>query len=181
MTTTTVAPALDTDALAALREADSLTFHVHQGRGFIRAYLDAHRDNIYTAREQRLFATPQEHGGRRREIPCEYGAMGYRVHGETAWTAAGAPHMAAYASVTSSRYGDGTWSTTAAALRVGDRLYLSWVADNNTVTLDTYGLHADYLTLRATRGEAGKERALAFHVAHSVAPDNTARMIRRNG
>jgi hypothetical protein len=174
--------AINNGELAALRMADQVNFHVYNGRGFIRAHRNA-ASGIYTAREQHIFTTPQEYGGRFREISCDFRAMGYAYNegGGVEWsTETGTPGLAAFASVSGTTYGDNTWPTTAQALRVGDRICLSWMADNNNTVIREAGLHSDRLTLRVTRGDA-KPRHLAFIVAQAITPDNSGRMVRRNG
>jgi hypothetical protein len=180
---TTPTNALNNSELAALRMADTVNFHVTDGRAFIRAHRHA-PSGIYTAREQHIFPTAQEYGGRFREIPCDIRAMGYGYNDSIGieWTTENtdAPKLAAFASVSGTLYGDNTWPTTAQALRVGDRLCLSWTADNNNTTIREANLHSDRLTLRVTRGEK-KPRHLAFFVAQTVTHNNSARMIRRDG
>ncbi len=184
MTTTTAVAALDAEALAALRAADSLSFHTHDGRAFIRAYRERGSGGVYTAREQRLFPDARDFAWSRfREIETNFFASGYG-DGSTSWSTGwgeGAPRLAAYASISGKDYGDGTWPTIAQALRPGDTLSLSWVADNNSDVIRDAGLHTDRLTLRVTRGYGDKRKQYAFHVDERTSLDNSARMIRRNG
>jgi hypothetical protein len=69
------------------------------------------------------------------------------------------------------------WLTVTNALRVGDQLRLAFVADNNTETIRTAGLHIDNLHLDVIRSR----RPMRFLVAYSVSYDNSARMVRREG
>lgn len=179
---TTPTTALNNSELAALRMADVITFHVYQGRGFIRAHLNALHE-IYTAREQHVFATVNIDGGRYREIACEFRAKGFGGDGERCWSYEldHAPKLSAFASVSGTDYGDNAWPTTAQALRVGDRLCLSWIADNNNAVVKDAGLHRDQLTLRVARGDAAKPRSLAFLIAVATSLDNSARMVKRAG
>jgi hypothetical protein len=183
MTTTTAVATLGADAVAALRAADSLSFHVHDGHASIRAYRERGSEGIYTAREQRLFPNARDFAWSRfREIEAEFAAHGYGEGSGISWSTGwgeGAPGLAAYTSISGTDYADGTWPTVANALRVGDTLTLSWVADNNSDVIRDAGLHTDRLTLCVTRGEGGKR--YAFHVREQTGPDNSARMIRRNG
>jgi hypothetical protein len=73
----------------------------------------------------------------------------------------------------------GTWRS---LLRVGDTLSLEWRANGNGYTAAA-GLFADDLLLHVNRppGKDGKVKQLHFNVQHSICPDNTARMIQRDG
>jgi hypothetical protein len=79
---------------------------------------------------------------------------------------------ACFATVTPQRE---TWRTMVDLLRAGDRLTLVWLAGNNNQYLREAELFLDEVRLAVTRGE----RRLVFPVAHTVTPDNSARMIRR--
>jgi hypothetical protein len=67
-----------------------------------------------------------------------------------------------------------TWQTIVGLLRVGDDLKLVWAAGNSNGYLEESNLHRDELRLEVTRN--GKR--LTFHVATSVCPNNSARMIK---
>ena len=78
--------------------------------------------------------------------------------------------------VSSAQYSE-VWRTLASILRKGDRLTLQWVADNNTDNIRKANLHSDHLQLSVQRGET----RLTFNLITSVCPENSARMILRNG
>lgn len=186
---TETAPELGTltaDDVAALRMADDVSFHHRDGEAFIRVYIGRAGSNpprVYSGREQRLFTeTDSLVADRTRTMPVPS-----HVHGHTnraavdgpvsAWTERTYPSVACYASPYGSARYSRKWATLAGVLRVGDVISLAWTADNNTETLRTAGLHADELALLVSR----RGKPLEFHVDYHVGPDNSARMIRRDG
>lgn len=179
-TTTTTTAGLTREDLAALRAADNLTFHHYrdgdsQPRHMIRAYLrGTFGQRIWTAREQRLFPELSLTDERMRTVAVKSVASGYERDGNGGlWS--GEPQVRAFAS----HYIDNTIRTVLALLRTGDELTLQWRADNNTDNHRSVGFHADELWLSAWSDSPARD--LTFHIAHSVGPDNTARMIRRHG
>lgn len=191
MTTVNTPQILTTDDVAALRKADSVTFHYFRGAGVIRAHLRGGYSNpprIYTAREQRMFPNTDSYSAdRMREISVQTVLSGYASGGETAWrmTDSGSSHTggadsnpAAFHMEHSGQYSP-TWQTIARAIHSGDRIRLTWTADNNNETFRLASLHADELHLIIMRADA-KPHA-TFLVDHSVTPDNSARMIQRYG
>lgn len=175
---------LTRDDLAALKLADAVTFHhapASAGGPMIRLYLESRMSDeprIFTPGQQRAFpaADGRDGRGRMREIRVESAAYGYGDDGGTGWRSADKPHLTCFQMIHSAQYTE-CWPTIPRLLKVGDRLALGWVADNNTETLTTAGLHRDQLRLRVHRGT----RPLVFPIATSVCPDNTARMIRTHG
>lgn len=172
---------LSTDDVTALRTCESISFHRRQDRSFIRATLDTIVDTrTYSAKEQRLFPETRDigHADRARVIPVTSSIYGYRDGGtETSWTHRTYPQALCSALISAARYHD-LWPTIATAIRPGDRLHLSWIANNTTETLRQAGLHQDYLHLTAVRDQ----RQLTFHVADEVSPPHfPVRMIRRHG
>lgn len=162
---------LDSADIAALRAAYSVTFHTNMGRAFIRAYKrTAPGCDVFTAREQRLFPVADD-SERFREITVDHTAYGY----EPGWRGA-TDYLVAFHMIHTAEYRE-TWRTVVELIRAGDRVRLDWVADNNSTTLVEHELHADELRLHIARGE----RKMIFHIATSVTPDNSARMIRRHG
>lgn len=178
--TDTDAPVVTADDVAALRGADSVSFHVYQGKAHIRAYLRMEGARILTARQQKIFADDRAFPGERtREILCRWRAYGYSPDGwgkGTGWNGEDEPKLAAYASITSAQF-DQEWRTIASLIGAGDTLTLIWMADNNNDSVRAAGLHVDELMLSAEN--AKRERR--FHVDRRVGLDNTARMIRRYG
>lgn len=174
MTDTKTDTALAADDIAALKAADTVTFHhgpenTRYVATCIRAhmrggYSDAPR--IWTAREQRLFnGVPATNTGRVRTIaPADSTARGYDQMG----SAAVAFH---------SLYPGAAWRTVTDLLRKGDELRVEWVADNNNQNHKSVNFHCDQLFLHVIRGD----RELTFLIAESVGPHNTARMIRPDG
>jgi hypothetical protein len=65
-------------------------------------------------------------------------------------------------------------STIINLLKAGDLVRLQFVADNNTDGMRAAGLHSDALQLLVTRGS----KQMVFCLDDSIAPDNSARMIR---
>lgn len=184
-TDTTPAPGtLTTEDIAALRMAEDVTFHHHDGKAFIRLYIGRGGNNpprVYTVREQRLFAENDSYvADRTRTIPVPSHIYGYNDRSATdgsSWTEATHPHVACYASPYGAARYSRKWRTLAEMLRGGDEVSLLWTADNNTDNIRQAGLHNDELALLVNR----RGKRLEFHVDYSVGPDNTARMIRRSG
>lgn len=177
MTTATETATLTTDDITALREADTITFHHGPEntryvatciRAHIRGgYADAPR--IWTAREQRLFDAPGRGVDTDRERTIMPARSTVRGYGQTIGDA-----VVAYHYMGGSR---DTWRTITKLLRKGDSLWVEWVADNNNENIESVNFHCDQLYLHVTRGDAD----MAFLVATSVGPHNTARMIRPDG
>jgi hypothetical protein len=170
---------LTRDDLTALRLADAVTFHhsnITEGGPRISLHLETRMSDeprIFTASQQRVFPTADGRN-RIRDIRLESSAYGYASDGASGWRSADAPHLACFYMIHSAQF-SACWPTIPRLLKVGDRLGLHWVADNNTETLTGAGLHNDELRLYVHR--AGNR--LVFPIATSVCPDNSARMIRR--
>lgn len=183
MVETTVSVELSADDVAALRASDDVSFHTHDGKAFVRVYLRVYGEGapVFTVKQQRLYpeAGPFGDRGRQRTIPCEHRAYGYgRRAGEgyparQGWNSEHIPGYAAYASWVKRE----VWGTVSGLLRPGDRLTLSWVADNNNHHLDRADLHQDELHVVVHRGE----RKMTFLLNTSVCAGNSARMVRQYG
>lgn len=172
--TTDQTAALDPGDVAALVKAHSLSFHHYGGNAWITASISR---TVYSAREQILFPNPGPIAGERgRAIACDSAIYAYTVdgHGGCAWTHRDTPDAACFHMIHTARYHE-PWTTVADLLRKGDRLTLSWTADNNTHVVRAAGLHADELRLVVDRGD----KRLTFSLGYSINPDNSARMIRR--
>jgi len=167
------------DDLTALRLADAVTFHhntIADGGPRISLHLESRMSDeprIFTATQQRVFPTADGRG-RIRDIRLESATSGYPTGGSPGWSSADAPHLSCFYMIHSAQFTE-CWPTIPRLLKVGDRLALRWVADNNTEILTDAGLHNDELRLYVHR--AGGR--LVFPIATSVSPDNSARMIRR--
>jgi hypothetical protein len=171
---------LTRDDLTALRLADAVTFHHHtsaEAGPRISLHLETRMTDeprIFTATQQRVF--PSADGrGRQRDIHLESTASGYASDGLPGWNSSDAGHLSCFYMIHTAQFSQ-SWLTIARLLKVGDRLALQWLADNNTQTLTDAGLHNDQLHLHVHR--AGDR--LVFPIATSVCPDNSARMIRRH-
>lgn len=174
-------PGLSDLDVAALRTAERVTFHYHGGRSYIRAGLDTpYEPKVYSAREQRVFPETRDAGAseRARIIECGVDLRGYTYEEDSElWYGDPDERAACYASIAAPRRSR-TWRTVVDLLRVGDRLALLWVADNNTTVIREADLHADSMNLLVKRGQT---RTLEFALDYRITPDNTARMIRRFG
>jgi hypothetical protein len=172
---------LTRDDLTALRLADAVTFHHSpkaDGGPRISLHLESRMSDqprIFTAGQQRVFPTADGRD-RRRDIRLESSACGYPSNGSPGWSDADAPNVYCFHMIGSAQFTE-CWPTIPRLLKTRDRLALRWVADNNTETLTDARLHHDQLRLYVHRA-AGR---LVFPIAASVCPDNTARMIRRQG
>ena len=179
-TTTTTIGTLSKEDVAALRMATAVTFHYFRGFSFIRAHLDP-IGQPFTRREQILF--PEKYAGSRnqsREIPVSSSVTGYTARGGTWRVDPEDTQAAAFYMIHSAQYAE-TWSTVAALLTTGQVVSLRWIADNNTDVLRDAGLHADELRLKTSYTSITDKRTRVFHIGAQVSPDNSARMIRRNG
>lgn len=184
--TATTLGVLTADDLAALKLADSVSFHhstPDNGGPVIRLHLvGGYSDvpRIFTAKEQRVFPMSGILGDRDRyrEIAVESSAYGYGADGRSGFRSDDRPRLACFEMIHSAQVSD-TWGTIVRLLKSGDRLTLSWIADNNTDNVRNSGLHNDELRLFVCR--AGQQKPYVFHVASSVCPDNSARMIKENG
>jgi hypothetical protein len=169
--------ALTAADVQALRRAEHVTCHHDSGASFLllslRGGLSGEPPRVFTASQQRLFSDPDRFDGhaRSRRIPCAASVSGYDQQ-ERWWLLDDLANGACFATVTPQRE---TWRTVVDLLRAGDRLTLVWLAGNNNQYLRDAELFLDEVHLAVTRGE----RRLVFPVAHTVTPDNTARMIRR--
>lgn len=183
---------ITSDDIAALKAADSVSFHYYDGRGYMRAavipfwrvrgsaYLrDGGTESgwrVFTAREQRLFPAVSGIGNsRQRDIDVTTSMFGYGEPGET-WNLGSAPKATAYEYEGTAQYSK-TWSTLVSLFRAGDELQLLWLADNNSETIRLADLHTDQLDINVKRGD----KEMRFHVSTRITPDNSARMIKRNG
>lgn len=163
------------DDVIALSNANSVAFHHHAGNAWITACISR---STYSARDKTLFPEPgPAFGERGRVIACGSAIYGYTVdgHAACAWSHRDSPNAECSYMVRSARFHE-PWKTVASLLRKGDRLTLSWTADNNTGVVRA-GLHADDLKLVIDRGDW----RMTFIIAHSVTPDDSARMVRRTG
>lgn len=177
-TTETTVDVLSIEDVAALRLAQSVTFHHYQGRAFIRAYTrpSGHPATL-TRREQILFPEVATiPGERQREITVSGSIGGYTDSGGMWHVDREDTQATAFYMVHSARFVP-TWVTIASLLTAGESVSLGWVADNNSENLRNVGFHADELRLTATKGK----RKRVFGIADQVGPDNSARMIRRYG
>jgi hypothetical protein len=177
---------LTADDVASLRKADSVTFHYFRGAGVIRTHLRggyAPDKRIFTARQQRMFPNTDSYSAdREREIPVITSMHGYTDGGVTGWrldkdASPSDCNPSAFHMEHSGQYSP-TWLTIANLIHAGDVLHLVWTADNNTGYITENGLHADELTIRV--GRNGKI-VHTLRVAHSITPDNSARMVQRYG
>lgn len=171
------------DDVAALRTADSVSFHYYEGRSYIHAGIGNYGNlngRIYSAKEQRIFpANGAGTSDRTREIACKVRMHGYKVanvSGALGWTLDSRPNSSAFAHRGTAQYND-VWKTIAAIISAGSTITLEWTADNNTENISQVGFHADELRIKVNRGK----QTYVFLLEYQVGPDNTARMIRMNG
>lgn len=160
-------PAVDqltAEDIAALRMAESVTFHHYDGQSVIRVQIRGHGEPvIFTARQQRLFPKPGTFDSERmREIACDHSINSYQGIREPRTTQC----FTGFLSLPPAH-----WHTIAGSLRKGETIELQWVGSNNNQYEDDAGLHHDALYLKAGQR--------VYLVDTSVCPDNTARMIRQ--
>jgi hypothetical protein len=183
-TASVTAPApliLSADDVAALRSCEAISFHRRKDGSLIRAMLDTIGiDRTYTDRQQRLFPESRDtgHADRARLIRVTSSIYGYRDHdSDMSWTHHSDPQAVCSALISAAQH-HALWTTIAFLIRPGDRLHLSWIANNSTDLLRQAELHQDYLHLVVVRGQ----RQMTFAVADEVSPPHfPVRMIRRYG
>jgi hypothetical protein len=167
--------------LAAMRMAEDVSLHLGGDLSILRLYTRGAGDPaVFTAQQQRLFADGTFTDRRARDIAVTASAMGYGGgDASTGWHWNSArPDETPTPSCFYSTYYSPAWATIARSLRVGDRLHLEWVADNNNGYSREVGLHVDQVRLRATRAKGGKALD-TWHLGWAICQDNSARMIRR--
>ena len=162
--------ALDKVALAALRQAATISFHHTDGKSLIRATKE-HQPN-----ERDPFA-PRE---TTITVPCD-ARISDHDRGPGLGTDASRDDLkryAAFAWLNHAQSADCTWQTVASVLKVGDELTLHWQRGGlSTQAMRDVGLHGDALYLRVRRGD----RRLTFLIDTYYGHDNTARMVRLSG
>lgn len=154
MTDTTTGPyALTRQDIRALRAADSVTFHLYQGRASVRAHQERHNSST---------GFDQTH-----EIPATATVISYQKgeHGRPT-------DMEAFHMIHSARF-NYTWPSILARILPNSTLHLAWTRGNDTEAHTAVSFHADELHLSISRN--GKSEG--YLVAYSVGPDNTARMV----
>jgi hypothetical protein len=155
------------DDIRAMRMAESVHFHTHEGRSWIVVELQNYGSGrIYTASEQRLFPDVRRYAGERsRKIAVatqrleDYSGRTGDYHAFATWC----PKE--------------VWLTIVAALRPHDRLGFLWVASNNSENMRAVGYHHDQFRLSASDPDRKNHRH--WIVQDQVGPDNSARMVRR--
>lgn len=182
-------PVLTADDVAAMQDADSVSFHFYEGKFFVRCHMDdsvTSTPRIYTAKQQRVFpfAESREYNGviytdRERKIFVRGMCHGY-TGSLGMWTATpdNYPNATAFDMVHSARYAP-EWRSIVSLLRPGHRFGILFTADNNTDTVREAGLHIDMLSVHI--GMPKQNRVLSFLLSVSTCKDNTARMVKRNG
>lgn len=160
-TTEKLVTTLEPQHLRALQHADSITFHLSEGQGFIRA----HRRSEHTAtgfdEQVSIYTETRVQNYQRDDAPPPDQENPYNAfHMEH-----GAP-----------RY-DITALTLVRRLRKGDTLLLTWVRGNDNDNNRHIGWHRDelYLGIQHTTGKGEQ-----YLVAVQVGPDNSARMVKRS-
>ena len=107
---------LTADDIAALKLADTVTFHFYAGEGYVRAHLrNTLQERIFTAHEQRVF--PVSDHDRERRIAVQTTMFGYGddMHGNGGWRLNTEPKAAAFASISAC---SAIWQTIASLLRL---------------------------------------------------------------
>jgi hypothetical protein len=160
---------LDLSDVRALRRADRVSFHHHQGQGYIHADLTTWpppEPRTYTPRQQRLFPDPDGVDQRRR-IEVDTFIVGFDHTRRWHWHERTLPGASAVHIVHSARL-DEAWRSIAAFPRAGDVITLHWQADNNTGHVAAAGPHRDEPRPGVVRGR----RRWQFLVDVDVATQN---------
>jgi hypothetical protein len=159
MTETNQVNALTKMDIAALRKADCVSFHQHDGKSYICA----------TKRTQKSERDPFSRDADY-YIPCNVSFTSYEEGVRTLFT----PTFKAFDMIHTSRL-DQCWQTTVLMLRAGDTLTLRWEHGAlNTDGMASVDMCGDQLNLIVTRGE----HKLWFAVSTTVCPRHSlSRMI----
>jgi hypothetical protein len=166
MSETIMAMAIDKVRLAALRMADTVSFHrLRDGN----CYIDATKKCKPTASDP--FA-PNE---RRVAIPCEARLTDYRKEGMSGIPNDPSPTWVGFAWVSSAKYSP-EWATVAHLLKAGDVLTLHWHASaRDTQAIRDAGMACDYFTLEIKRGDV----RLSFELDQYTGPAHrSTRMVK---
>ncbi len=166
-TTTETVVGLTSLDLKALRQADTVSFHHHNGQSSIRASKRIRNPGPFDAPEKDY------------EFNVYAEFYGKHVNGFSAETAA------CFAMEHGCNYSE-EWRTIVSFLKSGDVLSLVWSADagsnnylENSRVVEGHGkgerLYADRLYLGIKRGD----KQFKFFLQSQICPDNTARMIKR--
>jgi hypothetical protein len=152
----------------ALRRAEAVTFHAHDGAGSIDATLTTLAGDpprVYTAKEQQLFPDAAGHGRHRRiDVAADIAGFDHQHR----WHDRRLPNATAHTLIGGAQLDD-VWRSIAAFLRVGDVLRLRWLADTTTNHLDSVDLHRDDLRVEVCRGT--RLWTFLLHVAVRPGPD----------
>lgn len=184
-----VAEPLTADDVAALRMAESYSFHTHSAYNgsILRLYTNAPGavDDavVFSKRQQVLFPEIHNKDTRARTLTIDGAASGYGEnlgHGGWQWPSwTGSQVQEPTPECFFSGYLKDQWRTIVRSLRVGTVLKIEWTADNNTEIARDAGLHLDEVRLIATTVTRTGSRRDVFNVGWATCRDNSARMIRR--
>lgn len=164
MTETATVTGLNKVDIQALRQADRISFHRHNGES-----------SVVCTKEMRR-AGPFEERERKHEIPCQDTIRAYNGPDGDYQDARAAQ---CFEMIHSAQVSE-TWRTIAGLVRAGDEIELEWIANDangylKSATSEGRQLYHDKLYLHIRRGG---RRALSFYLDDSICPNNTARMIR---
>lgn len=165
---------LTSQDVLALRKADSVSFHHHDGRTYMRAGLRTFgtEQRIYTAAEQSVFPLTDVVDDRAREIDCDGIVDTYETDSVRRRLGAG---VSAFAMKHAARH-SAVWTTITGLLRGGDSLRLVFTGNQFSNEYSRKAdLHVDGLMVVVTT-KSGKKMTFLLDV--SVCADNTARMVR---
>lgn len=160
-TTETLTTTISARDKRALLSADSITFHLYEGQGSIRA----HRRGEHSSS-----GFDEYH-----EIYTDTTMRDYDK--DAGWSGTlGLEAYSAYHHEFSPQY-DLVYRSLVARIRTGDTLQLRWTRSNNNELNRKIGWERDELYLGIHHAKGRDEEYL---VAVQVGPDNSARMVRRN-
>ena len=155
---------VDAIAVAALRKADTVSFHRHGEESYISA----------TKKCEPCASDPFAPREREVRIPADFTF----VNGGGQDTIPYGSEFVAFEWVSSAQY-DRAWQTIAHFIKAGDILCLDWYRGAmNSSMLASHGLVGDMLSISIRRGEGKNEKHFTFLIDKSVSENNTARMIK---
>ena len=150
---------LTTDTIKALRAADDISFHFHEGPNEPNAWVTATKrtkrtdgfgddERSINVTAAHLFTVYEKSGSSGRRMPTE-----------------------AFASPTSAKFCP-HWVTAAKFLKPGDRLFLHWTGGDVNTSLAELGWTAVHFDLEVARpvGKQGREERLVFRLDTRLVP-----------
>lgn len=166
---------LTNEDAAAFRMAESVSFHTHDGRSFVRLYLDSWSgaNRVWTVREQTIFPHLGEILPHCRHREIEVSPVNVRLEDYSGRDGDYSAYAGGRCSVD-----PGTWHTIARTIRKGDTLGFRWVSGNDTDVMRDAGLSCDEFRFGAEAPDRKNPRWWNVETV-ITRTDSLARMVKR--